>query len=114
MSHLAEAEQCMRKTYLDVVQYLANALSTSPHEIEERIRAVFPTWDHLWQELRDWIQELPVESLRDKISTILGFAQKLPDFAMHQEQFQNAMVIDENFWNKVHVALCQAKYYLSC
>lgn len=114
MSNLAVAEKHMHDTYTEVVQYLSKALATSSHEIEAHIQAVFPTWNHLWQELREWLQEQTVESLRDKFATILGFAQKIPDFEQHREQFQNAIVLDENFWNKVHTNLCLAKYYLSC
>lgn len=101
----------MQKTYSGVVMFIQESLNKQDaHIFKAKIDSLFPSWTHLWQVLERWIRTAP---LTDMPTSILSFAQMLPDYSSFSQKLQYSLTLHEDFWNKVYYNLVLAKQRLS-
>ncbi|GBM00348.1 hypothetical protein AVEN_32489-1 [Araneus ventricosus] len=80
---------------------------------EEHVYETFTSsvcdWSTMWERIKQWLLHNP---MRDTHSTVLAFAETLPDYDSFEWQLKQSLTLHERFWNQVYSNLCRAKVLL--
>lgn len=102
-----DSEKIMQKTFSGVVMFVEKTLNDRDSKVfRQRLDSLFPTWHHMWQVLEKWIRVAP---LTDMASSILSFAEMLPDYSSFAQQLKYSLSLHEEFWNQVYCNLILSK-----
>lgn len=109
---MSGSEEIVKTTYGALEAFLENTLDAeSFHHFISQRKILFPSWEHLWNKLKPWLEQYVV---CDMHSTILGLAQLLPTTPSFHHNLQNSLALHDTFWNQVYLNLIQAKQRLPC
>lgn len=103
-------ENIVQVVYTNVLKFLERMLSSSKMAVVTRhVNQFFPTWQHAWSTIHNWLQE---HSLINMQTSIHSFAQLFPNYESFKTELDNSLVLHDSFWNQVHANLCLAKSQL--
>ncbi|GBN19746.1 hypothetical protein AVEN_261816-1 [Araneus ventricosus] len=105
-------EEIIKITYVGLERFLENTLNASDfQDFQTHRHKIFPTWDHLWENLHRWLRRVPLNTMPE---TILSLADQLPGAKSFRPHLQNSLVLHDEFWNQVYQNLLTAKSRLPC
>lgn len=106
------SEEIVRVTTKAFEDFLKTLLKAEDYqEFEMYKNNVFPTWSHLWEKLRPWLQENPFRTMPD---TILSLFDQFQESQSFRSYLQNSLSLHDSFWNQVYENLLVAKNRLTC
>lgn len=105
-------EEIAKTTYTQVEKYLTKVLGENRMAaILKEFRSLFPSWSHLWDHIRWWLEEHPMTNMQRDIHS---FARIFPNYPSFARELDDALAVHDSFWNEVHTNLCVAKGRLIC
>lgn len=106
------AEEIIRVTYDGFEEFLKNTLAAEDFQDFQKYKNnMFPSWKHLWENLRSWLCNAPLDTMPNSILSLAEQFQGTQSFRFH---LQNSFVLHDEFWNKVYENLLTAKRRLTC
>lgn len=104
-----DSESIVHRTYEQVHNFLT--LMLGPEVVHEQLQATFPSWNHLWHTIRDWLRK---ESMTSMHKSVHSFASLFPNYPSFASELDHSLTLHSEFWNQVHDNLSIAKQRLSC
>lgn len=102
------AEEIVQKTYTGLEVFLQKNLSAEAfQDVSSYTQQMFPTWNHLWQQVEPWLRQHQFQNIRDTIFSFTKTFNNVPP--SFQSDLQNSLALHDLFWNQVFQNLVVAK-----